>query len=104
MFEYFGSKDISQLDSALINANRAMAVWDQANDLANKAETLNLVGSLNQIKGMASADHKLLQVRVLKPFLKPSLLRFALKKPFLLRFALKEDVFTEICTKRSRFY
>ena len=94
MFEYFGSKDISQLDSALINANRAMAVWDQANDLANKAETLNLVGSLNQIKGMASADHKLLQVRVLKPFL----------KPFLLRFALKEAVFTEICTKRSRLY
>lgn len=61
MFEFFGSKDIAQLDSAIINADRAMAVWDQANDLANKAETLNLVGSLNQIKGMASADHKLLQ-------------------------------------------
>lgn len=38
-----------------------MLVWDQSNDLVNKAETLNLVGSLSQFKGMAAADHKLLQ-------------------------------------------
>lgn len=38
-----------------------MQVWDHSNDLVNKAETLNLVGSLAQFKGMAAADHKLLQ-------------------------------------------
>jgi len=38
-----------------------MDVWTQSNDLANKAETLNLVGSLAQFKGMSCADHKLLQ-------------------------------------------
>lgn len=38
-----------------------MVVWDQSQDFVNKAETLNLVGSLAQFKGMATADHKLLQ-------------------------------------------
>ena len=61
MFEYFPSRDIAQLESAIVNAERAMAVWDEANDLKNKAETLNLVGSLTMNKGMNEGDHKMLQ-------------------------------------------
>ena len=61
MFEYFASKDIAQLDSAIVNAERAMAVWDANHDLKNKAETLNLVGTLSKMKGMVGGEYKLLQ-------------------------------------------
>ena len=61
MFEYFGSKDIAKLDSAIANCESAMRVWEEKDDTYNKAETLNLLGSLNQQKGVAGVgDHKLL--------------------------------------------
>ena len=64
MFEYFPSRDIAQLESAIVNAERAMAVWAEAHDLKHKPETLNLVGTLTMNKGMAEGDHKLSLIHI----------------------------------------
>ena len=61
MFNFFASGDLAILDKAIENADMAMVVWRKAKDLKNAAETLNLVGSLAQKKGMKVGDYKLLE-------------------------------------------
>ena len=61
MFEFFPSRNFDQLDNAIVNAERAIAVWDSTENPKAKADTLNLLGSLNMHKGMSgTGGHKML--------------------------------------------
>ena len=56
-----GVADFLSLRQAIENADRGMVVWRKTKDQKNAAETLNLVGSLAQRKGMTVGDYKLLE-------------------------------------------